>query len=94
LPTLEEVANERKQRSVQTERASLYLLVGNDVNDRGEIVGQACVLASGQCAETLVPFLAIPHRANHAAHALARSVAVPASLRARPLRRYVGSPPI
>jgi hypothetical protein len=69
--------------------------VANDVNDRGEIAGQACVLASGQCTDTLVPFLAIPHRANGTRRAPARSsgrsIVIPASLRARILRRYLGA---
>ena len=52
--------------------ASLYLVTANDVNDRGEIVGQACVLQNGACTPTsaLVPYLAVPHRAIRAANAL------------------------
>jgi probable HAF family extracellular repeat protein len=80
---------------VDASGASLYLVVANDVNDRGEIAGQACVLASGQCTDTLVPFLAIPHRANGTRRAPARSsgrsIVIPASLRARILRRYLGA---
>jgi probable HAF family extracellular repeat protein len=79
--------------------ASLYLTAANDVNDRGEIVGQACVLQNGQCLPTspLVAFLAIPCGADDTRHAIsrarlpARSVVLPANLRARILRRYTGA---
>jgi probable HAF family extracellular repeat protein len=82
---------------VDASGASLYLLAANDVNDRGEIVGQACVLQAGKCLATssLVAFVARPHRPGPHPYArsrsLAQAVVVPASVLARVMRRYTGT---
>jgi len=39
--------------------APLYLLASGDINDRGEITGQGCVLVDGQCGPVLHTFVAI-----------------------------------
>ena len=82
---------------VDASGASLYLLAANDVNDRGEIAGQACVLIGGQCLATspLVAFAALPHRPGQHSTAVTRSraqsIAVPPSVLARVMRRYTGA---
>jgi probable HAF family extracellular repeat protein len=40
--------------------SNLYLISTGDINDRGEITGQACVLSNGACTSQLVAFLGIP----------------------------------
>jgi probable HAF family extracellular repeat protein len=42
--------------------SSLYLMVADDINDRGEITGQACVgvLSNGTCTGESPAFLAVP----------------------------------
>lgn len=42
--------------------SSLYLISTGDINDKGEITGQACVVSNGACTSELPAFLAIPER--------------------------------
>jgi probable HAF family extracellular repeat protein len=40
--------------------SSLYLVEVNDINDRGEIAGQACVLSDGACGSEIPAVLLVP----------------------------------
>ena len=51
--------------------APLYLLASGDINDRGEITGLACVVASGTCSSVLHTFVAIVAPATSAGAASA-----------------------
>lgn len=42
--------------------SSLYLISTGDINDKGEITGQACVVSKGACTSEMPAFLAIPIR--------------------------------
>jgi len=44
----------------------LYLTLANDINDRGEIAGQACVVAAGVCGAEAFAVLLIPTHATEA----------------------------
>jgi probable HAF family extracellular repeat protein len=57
---------------------SLYLLFANDIDDRGEIAGGACVLVSDACSSAAPAFAAIPSQGGTHAHR--------ASAPARPVR--------
>lgn len=68
----------------------LSLISTGDINDKGEITGQACVVSSSGCSETPA-FLAIPDcewDASHAAFGEANSVTVPEEIR-RQLMRHL-----
>jgi len=75
--------------------APLYLLASGDINDRGEITGLACVLASGTCSRVLHTFVAIVAPATSAGAASASPgadltavrPAVPDEARARVLQQ-------
>lgn len=40
--------------------SALYLISTGDINDEGEITGQACVVANGACTSEMPAFLAVP----------------------------------
>ena len=73
----------------------LYLLASGDINERGEITGLACVLASGTCSRVLHTFVAIVAPATSAgavsalpdADLTATRPAVPDEARARVLQQ-------
>jgi len=75
------------------EDSPLLLLAANDINDRGEITGQACVIVDGGCpfGNDTPAFLAIPkhhHDDSETAHQTgAPNVIVPEELRDRIMRR-------
>jgi len=48
--------------------APLYLLFSGDINDRGEITGQACVVVDGACGSVLHTFVAIVAPGNGENH--------------------------
>jgi probable HAF family extracellular repeat protein len=45
-------------------RSPYYLLYANDINDRGDVAGGACVLLKGACGTKAPAFLAIPKGVN------------------------------
>jgi probable HAF family extracellular repeat protein len=47
-----------------TSDSRLYLISTGDINDRGEITGQACVVSDGVCTSETPAFLAIPTRSE------------------------------
>lgn len=73
----------------------LYLISTGDINDGGEITGQACVLSNGACSGETAAFLAIPNpRSGEAARAAgtgrgkeSSKVILPESLRQQLRRR-------
>jgi probable HAF family extracellular repeat protein len=78
--------------------SNLYLISTGDINDRGEITGQACVLSNGACTSQLVAFLGIPdfnddfgEGASAAAQTESNSpkIAIPDSIREQ-LQRKLG----
>ena len=67
---------------------SPFLVYANDINERGEITGQACVVVDGQCTTTSV-FLAIPvSGADNSQSGNARGVPLPANLRQQLEQRF------
>ena len=48
--------------------APLYLLYSGDINDRGEITGQACVVVDGACGSVMRTFVAIVAPGNRENH--------------------------
>jgi probable HAF family extracellular repeat protein len=82
--------------------SSLYLIASGDINDRGEITGQACVLVDGACSATTHTFLAIPVRGDWASGKstsdTAAKIRVPEAVRRQILGRYrfghVGPEPV
>ena len=76
--------------------SNLYLISTGDINDRGEITGQACVLSNGTCTTQLVAFIGIPDFSAHAsgdASAATQTennspkIAIPDAIREQLLRR-------
>jgi probable HAF family extracellular repeat protein len=65
---------------------SPFLVYANDINERGEITGQACVVVDGQCTTTSA-FLAIPV-ADDGQTGNAQRVPLPASLRQKLEQRF------
>ena len=72
----------------------LYLTLANDINDRGEIAGQACVAADGVCGAETPAILLIPTHAAGGGDAVitpgaasARTVVLPESVRRQVLQR-------
>lgn len=64
--------------------SSLYLLFANDIDDRGEIAGGACVLVGGACSGAAPAFAAIPTHGGawaHPAATLSRPVKLPEAIR-------------
>jgi probable HAF family extracellular repeat protein len=53
----------------------LYLISTGDINDRGEITGQACVVSGGVCTSETPAFLAIPTRGGGTEDALSPALA-------------------
>ena len=53
----------------------LYLISSGDINDRGEITGQACVVSDGVCTSETPAFLAIPKRGGDPEGALSTAQA-------------------
>lgn len=71
---------------------NLYLVASGDINDRGEITGQACVLTNGTCSTVTHAFLAIPvgedaSASMQPASAEPATVVVPEELRRQILAR-------
>ena len=67
---------------------SPFLVYANDINERGEITGQACVVVDGQCTTTSA-FLAIPvSRADSSQFGNAQKVPLPANLRQQLEQRF------
>jgi probable HAF family extracellular repeat protein len=61
---------------------SQFLLVSTgDINNSGEITGQACVVSEGTCTTTLVAFLAIPKAGAETSALVPSTVVVPESVR-------------
>lgn len=62
---------------------SLYLLYANDIDDRGEIAGGACVLTSGVCSSAAPAFAAVPSAGSARARraALSRPVKLSEAIR-------------
>lgn len=77
--------------------SSLYLISTGDINDSGEITGQACVLSNGACTSEVPAFVAIPTPARDAGEAASPAAlaggkpvpALPDSVRQQ-LRRRLG----
>lgn len=78
--------------------SNLYLISTGDINDRGEITGQACVLSNGTCTNQLVAFLGIPDFSGNFAEdgpaaaqseSSSRKIELPDSIRER-LQRKLG----
>jgi probable HAF family extracellular repeat protein len=62
--------------------ASQFLLISTgDINDSGEITGQACVVSGGACTTELVAFLAVPKSGGDTAAVAPTNVVVPDSVR-------------
>jgi probable HAF family extracellular repeat protein len=59
---------------------SLYLLYANDIDDRGEIAGGACVLVSDACSGAAPAFAAIPTQRSRPLRAADRSLSRPVHL--------------
>jgi probable HAF family extracellular repeat protein len=65
---------------------ALYLLAANDINDRGQIAGQGCVLTSSTCSTTPA-FVASPNGGRLTDAAPRPAPPLPAAVRAALLRR-------
>jgi probable HAF family extracellular repeat protein len=65
---------------------SPFLVYANDINERGEITGQACVVVDGQCTTTSA-FLAVPVT-DDGPTGNAQKVPLPASLRQKLEQRF------
>ena len=61
--------------------SNLYLISASDINDHGEITGEACVVSNGACSGTLVSFLAVPTAEGTPAWNSSAPVTLPAALR-------------
>jgi probable HAF family extracellular repeat protein len=77
--------------------SNLFLITTGDINDSGEITGQACVLSNGSCSSEIVAFLGIPVWSGSAgevatssarANTPAARVLLPESARQMVLRRH------
>lgn len=64
-------------------KTNLYLISTGDINDQGEITGQACIVSGSQCSSTTVAFLAVPTSGGAAAWGSGAQVTLPAALRDR-----------
>jgi probable HAF family extracellular repeat protein len=76
------------QNGVMTDLNSLiaptsqFLLISTgDINDSGEITGQACVVSGGVCTTELVAFLAVPKSGGDTAEVAPTNVVVPNNVR-------------
>lgn len=70
--------------------SALELIGTGDIDDRGEITGQACVLSNGACTSEEPAFLAIPDcdwDANAATMPASNHVQVPDNIREQLLNR-------
>jgi probable HAF family extracellular repeat protein len=72
--------------------SNLFLISTGDINDRGEITGQACVLSGGACTNQLVAFIGIPDFSDDASAAAQtksnpRKIAIPDTIREQLQRR-------
>lgn len=73
--------------------SSLYLIDANDINDQGQISGQACVLSSGACGADLPAFIAIPQYDGKPCRGATARVGAPQSLRQQlQSAKFPGSP--
>jgi probable HAF family extracellular repeat protein len=78
--------------------SNLYLIATGDINDRGEITGEACVLSDGVCTGQFVAFLGIPDFSGEFAEggtaaaqtdSKSRKITIPDSIREQ-LQRKLG----
>ena len=68
--------------------SSLALISTGDINDKGEITGQACVVSKGACTSDLPAFLAIPtDDCDEADSDAAPALSVPESVRGQLMHR-------
>lgn len=68
--------------------SSLALISTGDINDAGEITGQACVAANGECTSEMPAFLAVPECGASTEKAMGgQGAAVSGSVRQQALRR-------
>lgn len=68
--------------------SNLYLISAGDVNNQGEITGQACVLSGSTCTE-FVAFLAVPSTSVSGATGNTTQVTIPERFRER-IKREIG----
>jgi probable HAF family extracellular repeat protein len=67
--------------------SSLYLVEVNDINDHGEIAGQACVVSGGACASEIPAILLVPGQPAGGGTALPRGVDNPRPVFSDQVRR-------
>jgi probable HAF family extracellular repeat protein len=67
--------------------SSLYVVEVNDINDRGEISGQACVVSDGVCGSEIPAVLLVPECAGADGTALALAGGAPRPLLSDEVRR-------
>jgi hypothetical protein len=68
--------------------SALYLVELNDINDRGEIAGQVCVVSDGACGSQIPAVLLIPGRGGAGGAARAPAMGSPRPVLSDEVRRH------